>query len=238
MSSLSPTKRIATQLGRQFGRFNISPQHASLNSLNIHRKLEGNNAVKRWRSVMGPTFVDVAKKENPNSIRALYGHSKTENAVHGSDSIISSKRELSYMFNKGGKLQRTLAIIKPDAVRKGSENEIINVIKYSGFSIINMKKLKLTQDLAAGFYAEHEGKAFYDKLINFMTSGECIVLELERINAIESWRNIMGPTKREHALQQKPNSIRALFGSNNTQNATHGSDSIKSAERELKYFFG
>lgn len=186
---------------------------------------------------MGPTFTDEAKKTAPNSIRALYGATKTENATHGSDSLKSAKRELEYFFKNGGNLQRTLALIKPDAVKANNNNKIINLIKYNGFSIIDNKQFKLTEDKAKEFYAEHKDRSFFKELITFMTSGDIIALKLERINAIKKWRELMGPTKREDALKANPNCIRALYGTNTTQNASHGSDSIQSAQRELKFYF-
>eukprot|EP01084_Bolivina_argentea_P169488 293806_1 len=115
---------------------------------------------------MGPTNFETAKKESPNSLRALYGSSMTCNATHGSDSVSSAVRELNFYFSQ----EQTLALLKPDAVQMNKANEIINRIANEQFNILEFNKLKLTKDKAQAFYAEHKGKGFYDELVNFMIS--------------------------------------------------------------------
>eukprot|EP01084_Bolivina_argentea_P255191 429143_1 len=213
-------------------------------------KLQSTNGIKKWRDLMGPTNFETAKKESPNSIRALYGSSMTKNASHGSDSIDSAKRELEFYFNSKNNEPRsikeyTLAMIKPDVTSECKDdnndmnkvNQIINRIKYEGFMIVNMVKMKLTKDKAEAFYGEHKGKGFFNELIDFMCSGDVIAMKLEKENAIKEWRNVMGPTNFETAKKEAPDSIRALYGSTMTKNASHGSDSVQSAKRELDFFF-
>ena len=131
----------------------------------------------------------------------------------------------------------TLALIKPDAVANGKETEIVNRIKYEGFMIVKQEKLKLTKEKAEAFYAEHKGKGFFDELVGFMCSGELVAMKLERENAIKAWRSVMGPTNFETARKEAPDSVRALYATNMTKNASHGSDSPRSAKRELDFFF-
>lgn len=95
----------------------------------------------------------------------------------------------------------------------------------------------MSKERAEEFYGEHRGKAFFDDLIGFMTSGKVIVLCLEKFDAIRAWRLEMGPTDSELARKIAPTSIRALFGLNNQQNACHGSDSLLSSEREINFWF-
>jgi nucleoside-diphosphate kinase len=131
-------------------------------------------------------------------------------------------------------LERTLSIIKPDAVRKNVIGEIISRFENGGLRVVAAKMLQLDEALAGGFYAEHQGKSFYADLIEFMTSGPVIVQVLEGENAIARNRELMGATNPAEAA---PGSIRADFANSIDANAVHGSDSPSSAEREVNYFF-
>ncbi len=131
-------------------------------------------------------------------------------------------------------VEQTLAIIKPDAIKKKVAGEIIKQIENHGFDIIHLKMLHLSKKDAEGFYVVHKDKSFYDSLTDFMSSGKIIVMVLERDNAISQWRTIMGETDPAKA---KPGTIRQKFGSTIEKNATHGSDKPETAEWEINYFF-
>ena len=131
-------------------------------------------------------------------------------------------------------LQRTLAIIKPDAVAKGATGNIIKTIEENGFRLVGMKMLHLKKTQAAGFYAVHVGKPFFDGLVKFMTEGPVVVMALEKENAIADWRRIMGATNPEKA---EPGTIRKKYGTNIERNATHGSDADDTARFEVSFFF-
>jgi len=131
-------------------------------------------------------------------------------------------------------LQRTLAIIKPDAVSNNAAGDIIKTIQDNEFRIIGMKMLHLKKVQAAGFYAVHVGKPFYDALVKFMTEGPVIVLALEKENAIADWRKAMGATNPEKA---EAGTIRKKHGANIERNAVHGSDAEDTARFELSFFF-
>merc|ERR1712130_486802 len=156
-------------------------------------KLEKADAIKGWRTLMGPTNFETAKKEAPQSIRALYASSMTKNASHGSDSVSAAVRELNFYFPQ----QTTFAAIKPDAVSDGNAPAIIDRIVKEGFTVLESAKLKLTKDRAEAFYAEHKGKGFFDELIGFMISGPIYALKLRGTNGIKKWRDLMGPTNFE-----------------------------------------
>merc|ERR1712072_70128 len=102
--------------------------------------------------------------------------------------------------------------------------------------VVERKETKLTKERAEEFYAEHKGKGFFGGLVEFMTSGNTIALKLERENAIKTWRTVMGPTNFEVAKESAPDSVRALYASSMTKNASHGSDSFDSAKRELDFW--
>ncbi|MBV8207981.1 MAG: nucleoside-diphosphate kinase [Acidobacteria bacterium] len=132
-------------------------------------------------------------------------------------------------------LQRTLAIIKPDAVHKRASGQIVSLILENGFNIIGVKMLHLTQQQAEGFYAVHAGKPFFGSLTTFMSSGPCVVLALEKEeNAIAAWRKLMGATNPANAEE---GTIRKRFAEGIERNAVHGSDADDTARWELSYFF-
>jgi nucleoside-diphosphate kinase len=131
-------------------------------------------------------------------------------------------------------IEKTLAIIKPDAIKKKVMGKIIQRIEDEGFIISGLKMLHLTKEEAKEFYIVHKGKKFYDSLTNFMSSGEIVVMILERENAIAQWREVMGLT--DPALA-KEGTIRHAFGFSIERNTVHGSDSAATAEWEISYFY-
>lgn len=131
-------------------------------------------------------------------------------------------------------VERTLAIIKPDAIKKKVAGEIIRRIEQEGFKISGMKQLHLTKEEAKGFYIVHKDKPFYESLTDFMSSGEIIVMVLEREDAISHWRKVMGAT--DPALAA-PGTIRHSYGFSIERNAVHGSDGPETAEWEINYFY-
>lgn len=130
--------------------------------------------------------------------------------------------------------EKTLAIIKPDAVKKKVVGRIIQRIEDEGFEILGLKMLQLTKEEAKKFYYVHQDKPFYESLTDFMSSGRVVVLLLEKENAIRHWREVMGATD---PAQAKPGTLRRLYGFSVERNAVHGSDSPQTAEYEISFFF-
>ncbi len=131
-------------------------------------------------------------------------------------------------------VERTLSIVKPDAVGKNVIGEIYTRFESNGLQIVASKMLRLSEEVAGGFYAEHRERPFFPALIEFMTSGPVVVQVLEGDNAIARNRELMGATNPQEA---DAGTIRADFASSIDANAVHGSDSPASAEREIAYFF-
>ncbi|PYU12082.1 MAG: nucleoside-diphosphate kinase [Acidobacteria bacterium] len=131
-------------------------------------------------------------------------------------------------------MERTLAIVKPDAVGRGLLGEILARIHKAGFQIIAIKSLRLTKAEAEGFYAVHRGKPFFAPLTAFMSSGKVVAMVLEAENAIARWRDTMGATDPAKAA---PGTIRREFGTDIQNNCTHGSDAPDTAAFEIGYFF-
>nr|XP_053636293.1 nucleoside diphosphate kinase 7-like isoform X2 [Cherax quadricarinatus] len=133
------------------------------------------------------------------------------------------------------KRQRTFAMVKPDAVHR--LGEIVDVIKSHNFEITQMKMVQLLRSQAAAFYREHEDQPFFTPLLDYVTSGPVVAMELITSDAVRRWREVLGPTDAEAARQDAPESIRARFGKDKQTNAAHGSDSDISATREVEFFF-
>lgn len=131
-------------------------------------------------------------------------------------------------------LQRTLSIIKPDAVKRHLIGAILARFEQQGFNITAAKMVQLSREQAEGFYAEHQGKPFFEPLVEYMISAPVFVSVLEKENAVQDYRTLMGTTNPETAAE---GTIRRDFALNQRENSVHGSDSPESAAREIAYFF-
>lgn len=131
-------------------------------------------------------------------------------------------------------VERTLAILKPDCVRKHLAGQVIARIEKAGFSILGLKMVRLTQVTAGGFYAVHRGRPFFEDLVRFMSSGACVPIALEKENAVADFRTLIGATDPKDA---DPETIRKDFASSKGENIVHGSDSPDNGRIEVAYFF-
>ena len=131
-------------------------------------------------------------------------------------------------------LQRTLAILKPDCVRKGLIGKVIKRIEAEGFKIVALKMVKLNSKTAGEFYAVHKKRPFYYELVSFMSSGNCVPIVLEKENAIEDFRKVIGATDPAEAEE---GTVRRMYADNKEQNIVHGSDAPETAAYEIGYFF-
>jgi nucleoside-diphosphate kinase len=131
-------------------------------------------------------------------------------------------------------MEKTFAIIKPDACTRNITGKVLARIEDGGFQVIAMKKIWMTKKQAEGFYAVHRGKPFFNSLTDFMSSGPCIVMVLQKENAIAAWRSLMGATDPVNA---GPGTIRKDFARSMEANTVHGSDAPETAAYEIAYFF-
>jgi nucleoside-diphosphate kinase len=131
-------------------------------------------------------------------------------------------------------MERTFAIIKPDAVERGLSGKIITKIEEAGFTIAGMKKIHLSRTQAEGFYYVHKERPFFNDLCSFMSRSPVIVMCLQKENAIADWRTLMGATNPANA---EPGTIRKEFAKNIEENSSHGSDAPETAAFEIPYFF-
>ncbi|KAG5458702.1 MAG: nucleoside diphosphate kinase [Olpidium bornovanus] len=231
-----------------------APGSAPCIALHLHKE----NAVLDWRTMIGPTNSDIARDTAPNSIRAFAGTDGTRNAVHGSDSIAASDRELELIFGAGPELRDlpnvpypvrrrpdvppsasevTLVLVKPDAVAAGKDGEILDVVRARGYDVLQQEKVEISADRARELYREHAQKPFFADLIAHLTSGPVIVAAVKGDDCVHGWREMIGPTDPAEAKIHRPMSIRARYGTDTMRNAVHGSDSPDSAYRELDLIF-
>lgn len=131
-------------------------------------------------------------------------------------------------------MERTLLIIKPDAVSEGHIGDILSAVERDGFRPVGLRMMELNLDAAAALYAPHKGQPFYDSLLQFMTRGPVVACLLERADAVKRLRELLGSTDSREAA---PGTIRALYGRDQQMNAAHGSDSVESFQRESEVFF-
>ncbi len=130
--------------------------------------------------------------------------------------------------------ERTLAILKPDCVRKNLTGQVVARIEQAGFKILGMKKIRLTKETAGAFYAVHKERPFYAGLVEFMSSGSCVPMVLEKENAVASFRELIGATDPADAAE---GTIRKDFADNKGENIVHGSDSMENGKLECAFFF-
>jgi len=131
-------------------------------------------------------------------------------------------------------MERTLFIVKPDAVERNLIGKIVAHVEGEGFRVVHARLARLTRAEAEGFYAEHKERPFFGDLVAYMTSGPVLLTGLERDDAVKKLRDVVGATD---PAQAAPNTVRKVFGIDKQRNSVHASDSLPSAERELKFFF-
>mmetsp|Transcript_32340 Transcript_32340/g.36680 ORF Transcript_32340/g.36680 Transcript_32340/m.36680 type:complete len:376 (+) Transcript_32340:42-1169(+) len=208
-------------------------------------ELVAEDAIQKWRSLIGPTNVETAKMQAPNSLRALFGSDGTRNACHGSDANQSAKRESDFFFSPNTRLGTTAilkncacCIIKPHAVQAGVAGQIIDFILEEGFEISAMEMFYLDKPTSEEFLEVYKGVLpEYTALAEHLTTGPSIALEIRQENAVASFREICGPHDPEVAKHLRPNTIRALFGLDRVRNAVHCTDLPEDGTLECEYMF-
>jgi len=221
----------------------------------------GEGIVDTWREMIGPFDAAVAKENDPASLRALYGTDAAINGMHGSSTPEAAMREVAFFFREieiptymsktvvsrppsgklrkanrfGKRLQRTLAIIRPDALQHKAE--IIAKIEELGMAVAMQKEIELTVAQAEVFYLEHSEKEYFEALVKQMTSGPLLALCLTHEDAVNKWKSALGPKTIEE-LEEHPTCLRAQFHVEEAEmNMLHGSDTTTHAENELRAFF-
>lgn len=213
----------------------------------VGMELVAESAVDKWRALIGPTNTQKAKTDAPDSLRALFGTDGTKNAVHGSDSPASMKRETGYWFGPGStkalpttaQLNNcTLCIIKPHIVANNQAGMIIDMILNEGFEISAMEMVYLDRATTEEFYDVYKNVLpEYVPLLEHFISGPSIVLEVRQQNVVKTFREMVGPNDPEIAKYLRPDTIRAKFGLDRVRNAVHCTDLPEDGTLECEYFF-
>jgi nucleoside-diphosphate kinase len=211
----------------------------------VGMELVRDDAIKSWRGLLGPTNTQKAKDEAPNSLRARFGTDGTRNACHGSDSTESAERELGIFFGKSSIMGTSAvlnncscAIIKPHVVKAGLAGEIIQQVLDEGFEISGMEMFHLDTPSAEEFLEVYKGVLpEFLPLVEHLTSGPCIVLEVRQENAVEAFRKLTGPHDPEIAKNLRPGTLRAKYGEDRVCNAVHCTDLPEDGVIECEYFF-
>ncbi|KAK0149510.1 Thioredoxin domain-containing protein 3 [Merluccius polli] len=208
------------------------------------------DVVPAWLDFMGPSDVEEAKRDKPQSLRARYGTQAPLNALHGSQDDHQAGREIALLFpdfrqvcgagrdGQEGRVERTLALVRPAAARDRRE-EILSRVSAEGFTVALQRELTMTEEQVRQFYHRHaEDQDRSSALQLSMTSGPVLALVLAREDAVQHWRNILGPADVTRAKAEDPDCLRALFAAEGEPlNQLHGSASREEARREIRFFF-
>jgi nucleoside-diphosphate kinase len=209
----------------------------------VGMELVADCAVSKWRNLIGPTDTTKAKSEAPKSLRAMFGTDATRNAVHGSDSSASAKRELDYFFSS--KLGTTAVLnncscvaVKPHSVLAGHAGKIIDAILEEGFEISAMEMFYLDKPSSEEFFEVYKQVLpEFVPMVEHMTTGAIIAMEVRQENVIKTLRQLVGPHDPEIAKNLRPNTLRAKYGMDRIKNAIHCTDLEEDGVLECEYFF-
>lgn len=214
----------------------------------IAMELMGENAISKWRNILGPTDCAMARTQAPSSIRAKFGKNTTQNACHGSDSPVSASREVEFFFPTNGGQHRntatftptesTCAIVKPHALQSGLTGRIVCAIQEAGFEISAMVMFHIEKANAEEFYEIYKGVVQeYHGMVDELTLGPCIAMEIRAKDAPQAFREMVGPADPEIARHLRPRTLRAQFGKDKIKNAVHCTDLPEDGLLEVEYFF-
>ncbi|XP_040116797.1 thioredoxin domain-containing protein 3 [Oryx dammah] len=191
------------------------------------------NGLGYWKQLIGPSSVEEAKEYIPESLCAQFAiEGLPINQLYGSDSLEAAEREIQYFFPP----QHTVALIKPHITQEQRE-DIMKVIKETGFDITQMREILLTEEEAEKIYFKIKRKPFYKDVLGVLAEGTSLVMILTKWNAVSDWRRLMGPTDPEEARLLSPESIRAQFGENILKNAVHGASNMEEAMETISRMF-
>eukprot|EP00892_Ulva_mutabilis_P003864 jgi/Ulvmu1/184/UM001_0188.1 len=213
-------------------------------------ELLAQNAIAKWRALIGPTNSETARQDAPKSLRARFGTDGTCNACHGSDAVETAEQESNFFFGPGGRHgvievspDTTLAIIKPHALADHQAGAILTSMAQAGLQLRAMELFSVGHAAAGEFYEVYRGvvpPSEFSNMVDELTSGPCLVAEVssrEQGSCVEHWREVCGPSDPEVARALRPKTLRARFGKSKKQNAVHCTDLEDDGPLEVNYFF-
>jgi nucleoside diphosphate kinase/adenylate kinase family enzyme len=193
------------------------------------------NAVEELLILAGPTDPDEARATAPNSLRAQLGKNRVENAVYCSPSVEKAAKDIAVLFRSPFVIERTLALVKPDAI--AHLDEVRAVLKLHQFTVIIEEELCISKHRAEELYAAEKSKSWFDSLTQFMSSGPVVALVLAKPGAVKAWQSVIGAANPRDARLINTASLRARFGTNDIVNGFHGSETVEKAADEIDMFF-
>ncbi|KAM6293783.1 nucleoside diphosphate kinase homolog 7 isoform 3-T3 [Porphyrio hochstetteri] len=213
----------------------------------VAMEILGDDAVCKWKTLLGPANSAAAQTDAPDSIRANFGHDGIRNAAHGPDSVASAAQELELFFpSSGGRgpvssakfTNSTCCVIKPHAVNEGLAGKIIKAIISEGFQISALQMFNMERPNVEEFYEIYRDVvAEYMEMVTELCSGPCIAMEIIQPEPPKVFRDFCGPSDPEIARHLRPGTLRAVFGRNKVQNAVHCTDLPEDGPLEVQYFF-
>lgn len=212
----------------------------------VGMELVAGNCIKGWRDLIGPTNCQIARVEAPNSLRALYGQEGVRNACHGSDSTASAKRELDFFFGENSPLRTTAlfgdcctcGVIKPHILAERNIGKILDLILEANFEVSALELFNQDKPTAEEFMCVYKGVLpEYSSLVEHLTVGPCIALEIRQENAVNKFRELCGPHDPELAKTLRPKTVRAQLGLDRVKNAIHCTDLPEDGLLDCEYFF-
>ena len=248
--SISKLKLCKMSLDDAYIFYNTSPNNPQIQSMAnfissdyvVGIDLVKKNAIKDWLTLLGPEEVEIAQKNAPNSLRAIFGKGGIENAIHGSLTSSDVKRESALIFNK---IQHqpilnscSCVVIKPHAISEGNAGKIIDILLTEGFEISSMEMLNIDKVQAEEFFEIYKGVLpEYSQMIDSVVCGPIIAIEVRQNDCVNKLRALAGPHDPDIAKALRPNTIRAKFGKNCVYNAIHCTDLEEDAVIECDYLF-
>lgn len=198
--------------------------------------IEGRGAIGKMQLICGPSHSGVARERAPTTIRALWGTDGTSNAMYASINMEAADKEIKAFFPDGAlKLERTLCMVKPDAI--ANLVAIKTEIEAAGFTVLKEKQTTLSEERAKEFYRSSKSDPSFAAVVKESCSGPCCAMVLCRVEAVTVLKQLMGNASVKEAKKSRPGSLRARFGRDGQRNAVHGSESLKDAVQEIRFFF-
>lgn len=200
--------------------------------------IEKIGAVDDWQLLMGPKDPKLAQQIAKGTLRAeVKGLDAVHNVVYGSESLEKARRDIAGLFPAHFAMERTLAVVKPDLIRNGHLHTIMDTIKANGFTILMAEEMNMSQKRCGLFYNSQKDKPNFSKLVDYMSSGPCMVMILGKPGAVTAWKKILGPENPAEARKTSPNSLIARFGLDDVCNGFHATETPEKAKEEIDFFF-
>lgn len=198
---------------------------------------EGSDLAAKFCEIVGSDDIELAKENNPDSLRAIYAENSIKSTIHASKSKEAASRELALFFPNETESENTIGLVRPGILSQFGD-EIEKAIKSAGFVIADKTEILLSKEQTEEYYKSHEGKDYFEPLVSIMSGGPCHAFLLSSANAIKKWRGQLGPViVNDETRDEHPNSLRVKFQTSSSVNSLHGSSTVEEFHADLAMFF-